>query len=102
MPRFWLIYEMGIQGDYSRLYEWLDRHQAKECGEGAATFVLKSTQEELGKQLAEIVKKEDRARLYLIGKKKDGPYLGSFIFGKRKRPSWVGSAELAGGVDQEE
>ncbi len=29
----WLSYDLGIQGDYPSLYEWLDKHQAKECGD---------------------------------------------------------------------
>jgi hypothetical protein len=33
MPRYWISFDLGLQGDYEPLYEWLDRHEALECGE---------------------------------------------------------------------
>jgi len=37
--RYWLIYDLGLQGHYDELFAWLDQHKAKECGDNAATFV---------------------------------------------------------------
>ena len=34
--RFWLSYDLGINGDYDGLYRWLDRQGAKECGSSMA------------------------------------------------------------------
>jgi hypothetical protein len=30
--RYWLIYDLGLQGHYDELFAWLDQHKAKECG----------------------------------------------------------------------
>jgi hypothetical protein len=38
--RFWLSYDLGIDGDYDGLYGWLDRIKAIECGDGLASFAL--------------------------------------------------------------
>ena len=35
----WLSYDLGVRGDYEGLYAWLDKHQAKECGDNIAYFV---------------------------------------------------------------
>jgi hypothetical protein len=32
----WLTYDLGIRGNYSALYAWLDEHGAKECGDSTA------------------------------------------------------------------
>ena len=38
MPKrsIWLSYDLGLQGDYASLYQWLDAHGAKECGDSMA------------------------------------------------------------------
>lgn len=35
---FWLSYDLGIAGDYPDLYQWLDDHEAKSCGNSIAFF----------------------------------------------------------------
>jgi hypothetical protein len=39
MPGFWLSFDLGLQGNYEKLYEWLDDSDSLECGESVATFV---------------------------------------------------------------
>ena len=36
--RIWISFDLGVTGDYDRLYEWLDEHNAVECGNGFATL----------------------------------------------------------------
>jgi hypothetical protein len=36
----WLVYSLGIQGDYTALFELLDRVDAKDCGPNCAYFKL--------------------------------------------------------------
>jgi hypothetical protein len=35
----WLSYDLGIRGDYKGLYEWLDNHEAKECGDSVGVLI---------------------------------------------------------------
>ena len=41
--RIWMFYDLGFDGDYTKLYEWLDRLKAKECVLGGATFFFDFT-----------------------------------------------------------
>ena len=41
--RYWISFDLGLQGDYDALYAWLDKHEAKECGENVATLVSERT-----------------------------------------------------------
>jgi hypothetical protein len=34
--RYWISFDLGLMGDYSRVYEWLDSMDALECGPGVA------------------------------------------------------------------
>jgi hypothetical protein len=92
--RFWLSVEMGFLSDADKLYEWLDRHEAKECGQNIATFRSELAREELVKELLGLVDKE--CRLYLI----DRTAGGRFILGKRKRRApWDGYAKVMADTD---
>ncbi|HVA78336.1 MAG TPA: hypothetical protein VNF27_10595 [Candidatus Binataceae bacterium] len=98
--RFWLSYDLGLRGEYDALYTWLDRRGARECGDSSATFSGAESREEVAKSLAKTVAKG--ARLYLIGKKKDGRTVGGFVMGKRKAAPWAGFAQTTGdGVEEE-
>lgn len=35
---YWLSYDLGVGGDYESLYQWLDNHHAKICGDSLAYF----------------------------------------------------------------
>ena len=61
----WITYDLGVQGDYPGLYEFLDAHKAKECGDSCAFLefpVRKSLLPELIRALRKQVrlKKSDR------------------------------------------
>jgi hypothetical protein len=88
--RVWLSYDLGLRGDYSALYEWLDTKGAKECGDSIATFQSDRTRDELSEELSGLLSETPRARIYLISK--DG---GKFLFGKRKAAPWAGYSEAA-------
>lgn len=92
----WLSYDLGIRGNYSGLYAWLDGHEAIDCGDSLA--YLKFTYEnnlrdELHEQLVGIVGNDSGARVYVIYfdnvKQKR---LGAFLIGGRKAPPWTGFA----------
>ena len=61
----WISYNLGIKGDYQSLYEWLDNHEAKECG---------------------------YSLVFLIYKSQGNKIKGKFIRGSRKKSPWIGYA----------
>jgi len=88
----WLSYDLGIRGDYSSLYEWLDNHNAKECGDSLAVLSYlfdNNLIEELKTDLSKHVDIGKRDRIYLIWMQ-DNKLRGSFLFGKRKSAPWEG------------
>jgi len=108
--RIWISFDLGITGDYDRLYEWLDEHGAVECGKGFATLEYEFKNyssdyfelfDELKSDLAQYVEDEPKTRIYVltIAKDLDTPG-GSFIFGKRKASPWEGYAPKEDTIDQ--
>ncbi len=100
MARYWLSYDLGLRGNYEQLYEWLDRLDARECGEAMATFESEKTREQIKSDLGKLLGKS--ARVYLIGKKASGKFTGSFILGRRRRSSWQGYAVMGSETEEEE
>jgi len=91
MPRYWISFDLGLQGDYQPLYEWLDRNEALECGDNLATIVSQKTREQIAKQVSTLLSNEKKARIYIISMEKGG----KFLLGKRKQsPPWKGYAEV--------
>src|SRR5579875_66691 len=88
--RFWLSYDLGIRGDYSALYEWLDSKNASECGDSLATFRSGQTREELEAELKGLLSEDSRARVYIIAPEDENHWSGRFIIGKRKSAPWAG------------
>ena len=89
----WLSFDLGFRGDYEGIYQFLDTHMAKECGNNVAVFEYewkKDLVAELLKELAEYVTFDKRARLYLVSPGEKGRPEGRFIKGSRKRPLWTG------------
>ncbi len=88
----WLSYDLGLRGDYSGLYAWLDTHGARECGDATA-FLETDTKQDitvwLHEELTQHVKLAPKDRIYAIYheclKMK-----GKFISGGRKRAPWEG------------
>lgn len=93
---FWISYDLGLKGDYSGIYAWLDSVGAKECGDSMAFFSLDnfngkldSIKNEISKSVA--LNKTDRIYLkYLDSKSKK--MKGVFLFGGRKSAPWEGYA----------
>ena len=94
----WLSYDLGIGGDYDHLYEWLDNHDAVECGDSVAFIRMEfpsdvsdeTVIEKLQKELEENISIEPkRSRIYCI--RRDGDNIkGAFLFGSRKGNPWDG------------
>lgn len=91
---FWLSYDLGLKGDYSGLYGWLDSVKAKECGNGIAFFKMEIEEDkvkEVQEQIYKHVNLNQTDRLYLIYyKDKTKHVTGKFLSGGRKRAPWEG------------
>lgn len=95
--RYWISYDLGLQGEYDQLYAWLDGNGAKECGDSVATFQSKLSREEIVKELSRVLNPKRNARIYIITMKNGG----KFVFGKRKVAPWTGYAQaLEPGVEE--
>ena len=91
---FWISYDLGLKGDYSGLYTWLDSVKAKECGDSIAFFTLEDKGnyvEEIKEEILKYTKLGKSDRVYLIFREnKTGKLKGNFLFGGRKRAPWEG------------
>lgn len=96
--RIWIIYDLGFDGDYTKLYEWLDRQDAKECVIGGATFFFDFAAQEEDKDvlfqeikssLPHDISENTSARIYIIFSVND-VMVGRFLFGRRKVAPWFG------------
>ncbi len=96
----WLSYDLGIKGDYPGLYQWLDTHKAKECGNSVAYFKYSyhsKLVEELKNDLKQKINFSNGDRIYIIFNKIiDGETktVGKFIIGNRKASPWEGYAPI--------
>ena len=108
--RIWISFDLGVTGDYDRLYGWLDEHEAVECGNGFATLEYefknytsdyKDLFAELRHDLAQYVEDTPKTRIYVltVAKDLDTPG-GTFIFGKRKANLWEGYAPKEETIDR--
>ena len=93
----WITYDLGVQGDYPSLYEFLDAHKAKECGDGCAFIEFtyqKSLLPELAKEIKQKVRLKKGDRVYVIYKAApDNRVKGKFLSGGRKvQAPWTGYA----------
>lgn len=101
----WLSYDLGLRGDYSGLYAWLDNHGALECGDATAYLLLEpkgaDISEWLTNELAQHVKLSPKDRIYAIyheGLKMKG----KFISGGRRRAPWEGYGQQEVAEDTED
>lgn len=101
--RYWLSFDLGLQGDYESLYAWLDSVNAKECGGNVATFVSKKTRDQIARELSTLLdplhmridpitgrRRTSQPRLYIISTQQGG----KFILGKRTLATWTGYAQV--------
>ena len=92
--RVWLSYDLALGESHDRLYKWLAKHKAKECGCHVATFEYEANSpddlvERIKKDLLPYIKisNTDYSTIYLIYL--DGNKMkGKFIMGKRQLPPW--------------
>ncbi len=97
----WISFDLGVNGDYSNMYTWLDEHGAKECGDSMAFLKYNSNDdplEDIKAELKQRVELDRKSRIYVITVV-DGSIKGRFICGQRRKAPWVGYAEIN---DQEE
>lgn len=92
----WLSFDLSLNGDYERLFRWLDERSAKECGDGLACFYFDFRTENEKEELTSSMKsnieiKEGKDRLYAVWERTDGRTRGSFLVGARKRAPWEGA-----------
>jgi hypothetical protein len=97
MPRgyVWMSFDLGVRGDYDGMYEFLDSHEAKECGDSLAIFNYEYKKDiiaELKKDLEKLVNIDKRTRIYVIYPVPISKHKGKFLFGSRKAPPWAGFA----------
>ena len=93
---FWLSYDLGLRGDYSGLYTFLDSVKARECGNNIAFF-----EKDYGDDFISAIKNEIESfvnvsatdRIYVIYLDLSSTKVkGKFLFGGRKRAPWEGYA----------
>lgn len=102
----WLSYDLGLQGDYASLYQWLDAHGAKECGDSMALVNVEcgdSLKDYLKEDLGRSINIDKKTRIYIVYRDKDtGKNKGVFLFGGRREAPWTGySSSEAEIVDEE-
>ena len=95
--RYWISFDLGLMGNYSHVYEWLDSLGAQECGPGIATITSTKTRDQLAVEIQRLLKGAPRARAYIISLKQGG----RFVLGGRKASPWEGfAATSASSVDE--
>ena len=91
VKRYWISFDLGLQGDYRSLYKWLDEHEAEECGDNIATVRSGEDREQIARDISTILLNQRQARVYVIDIKNGG----KFILGRRRKsPPWRGFAEV--------
>ncbi len=95
-----LSYDLGFKGDYPGLYTFLDKHEAKECGNGLAVFEFPISEDdfisELKNEIESVAHLEKSDRLYIIWRDETtGKVKGKFLQGNRTRAPWEGYAHVS-------
>jgi hypothetical protein len=106
---FWLDYDLGLRGNYTGLFNFLDNYNAIECGSGLAYFVYENPRGLTDEDLLEELKKEIEAavtpassdRIYIIWRT-ETQVKGRFLFGNRKAAPWTGYGDRASIKENEE
>jgi len=92
----WISFDLGVRGDYEGIYQFLDAHGAKECGDSLGFLLFEFKKDllaELKRDLANSVTMDKRTRIYVIFPDENGVHKGRFITGgRRKRAPWFGYA----------
>ncbi len=101
----WLSYDLGVRGDYSSLYEWLDNLDAKECGESVAFFKYEvdnvaNLKDKLKQDISSNVELAKRDRIYIMFRDSKKNMSGAFLFGRRKASPWKGHGSGEEEIDE--
>jgi len=89
----WISFDLGLKGDYTGLYAWLDKYAAKECGNSLAVLkydIEGNIPESIEQDIQKSVQLAPTDRVYVIWKDDTGLVKGKFINGGRKRAPWIG------------
>lgn len=91
---FWILYDLGLKGDYRGMYKFLDTQKARECGDKLA-FITREYQENFLKEIKEDIEKlvtiNGGDRIYVIYKERThGRTCGYWIYGSPKPAPWAG------------
>ena len=100
----WLSYDLGVRGDYTGLYEWLDNQNAKETGKNIAFFKYEIKKEEnlkekLKKDILKHIDINKRYIIYIISRGDDKKLKGTFLLGRRRASPWKGYGIGEGEID---
>jgi len=106
MKSIYINFDLGLRGDYDRLYSWLDSMKALECGDSTAliqktfenddhNYIYDFLRNEINQKVG--IKPSDGIYISFIGS--DGQLKGKFLFGGRKRALWEGCAVNGDGVE---
>lgn len=102
----WISYDLGVRGNYSALYAWLDSHGAKECGDSIAVLNYEhqgNLREEITEQLTQALAGEKGVRIYLIYRDQTtNKNKGAFLLGGRRAPPWTGYSPKGSNVTDDE
>lgn len=92
----WLSYDLGITGDYTGLYRWLDTHHGIECGNSTSFIKFEYREDfltEIKSSMEEFVETKSMDRIYIIYKDvENNKTVGKFLIGNRKAAPWAGYA----------
>ena len=103
---YWLSYDLGVGGNYDKLYGWLDDHNAVPCGDSVAFFKYQydknvNPDEKLKEDLLHSLELRAGNKLYLIRLNDQGQAMGNFIYGKRNAAPWIGyGTQSQSGMDR--
>ena len=101
----WISYDLSVRGDYEGLYQWLDQHKAKECGDSVATLTYEYSGvliDHLKEDLAKSITFDKRTRIYVIWKDRESNVVkGRFLFGGRRAAPWTGYSSSDSGITDE-
>jgi hypothetical protein len=94
----WLSFDINLGGDFDGMFEWLDEHEAEECGDNLAIVRIECREADtvrfLKKSLTRDIEFSEKDRVYAIAKRVDGGFRGGFIIGKRRTAPWRGASTL--------
>ena len=95
----WLVFDLGVKGDYEGLYSWLDAQAARYCGDSVACFTYEYTRDlvaELKTHLESVMTIDKKSRLYVVSSDPEtNRPKGSFLFGKRRSAPWAGYGPMS-------